>query len=866
MGIQETLKGFFKRLNQSPNTSTYLNNELEPQLQKIIKEVLPASAYNYWHGTNLGKSDTFNKIQKEGFDTKKELVVYLITRINALRISNRKNHNYGSLNNPNRIQESAFQDILKGLLRRDLNLTAQEIYKLLLAFKDSDEKARVSFFHWPVPYVIQQVERKAKKAALSPEMTQILKEILTWNPFANPTKNYYGTDREKIKIKVEKLLFEAENKSGAVAPYSLPEDGLGVYINKTVNDFDTALQDPIFELFHLFLKASASKPSASFLKKSASLIDQIGIVNYKNIVHDFLEVLIQLKVTEITHERGWVSRHFLEEKNNILIKGMIWSLARFHDTKTLNLVARTAERCFKKIPGVGPAAAAVGNACLYVLGNTRGLEGISHLSRLKLKIKQNNTRRLIEKLLSEASEKLGVSVSEIEEMSIPDFDLKKGKLNTLYNDYQFIIQIEDIGKISTIWVKPDGKTQKSIPSFVKDSAILSAKLKKQKATVQKIKKYLTAQRDRIDRIYLDNRTWSYENLSKFYLNHGLVSCIAQKLLWEVRHGNQWQTVYFKEATPLDFEDKAVPLAPDSVLRLWHPCNVSTERVLEWRKKLDNLEVKQPIKQVYREVYILTDAEINTKSYSNRMAAHILKQHQFNALAALRGWKYSLMGAFDNGIDSEMATLNLNAHNLEAQFWINELNTDDAYNDTGIWLYVATDQVRFVNSNREAVDLVDIPPVVFSEVMRNVDLFVGVASVGNDPEWSDNGGLPQYRNYWMDYSFGDLSEIAKTRKTILENLLPRLKINKVSKIEGKYLLVKGKVRQYKIHIGSSNILMEPNDQYLCIVADRSASKAPANVFLPFEGDKGLSLVLSKAFLLAADDKIKDPTILSQIHRK
>lgn len=41
------------------------------------------------------------------------------------------------------------------------------------------------------------------------------------------------------------------------------------------------------------------------------------------------------------------------------------------------------------------------------------------------------------------------------------------------------------------------------------------------------------------------------------------------------------------------------------------------------------------------------------------------------------------------------------------------------------------------------------------------------------------------------------------------------------------------------------------------ADRS------DLYLPFEGDRTLSIILSKAFMLAEDDKIKDPSILSQI---
>ena len=80
----------------------------------------------------------------------------------------------------------------------------------------------------------------------------------------------------------------------------------------------------------------------------------------------------------------------------------------------------------------------------------------------------------------------------------------------------------------------------------------------------------------------------------------------------------------------------------------------------------------------------------------------------------------------------------------------------------------------------------------------------------------------------------------------------------------FLVVRGDLRTYKIHLGSANILMEPNDQYLCIVAEPQPGKTSA-VFLPFEGDARLSLILSKAVLLAADTKIADPTITAQLRR-
>jgi hypothetical protein len=80
------------------------------------------------------------------------------------------------------------------------------------------------------------------------------------------------------------------------------------------------------------------------------------------------------------------------------------------------------------------------------------------------------------------------------------------------------------------------------------------------------------------------------------------------------------------------------------------------------------------------------------------------------------------------------------------------------------------------------------------------------------------------------------------------------------------VVRGDLRTYKIHLGSSNILMEPNDQYLCIVPSRGKAEAgKEKLFLPFEGDQTLAVILSKALMLADDRKIADETIVRQLKR-
>ena len=51
-----------------------------------------------------------------------------------------------------------------------------------------------------------------------------------------------------------------------------------------------------------------------------------------------------------------------------------------------------------------------------------------------------------------------------------------------------------------------------------------------------------------------------------------------------------------------------------------------------------------------------------------------------------------------------------------------------------------------------------------------------------------------------------------------------------------------------------------------VLTQDPQNAGGHVHLPFDGDNMLSLILSKAFLLAHDDKIKDQSIVSQIKNR
>lgn len=570
-----------------------------------------------------------------------------------------------------------------------------------------------------------------------------------------------------------------------------------------------------------------------------------------------------------------------------LLAGLAWVAGMLGDPALTRSLGMMAVSMYRKVPGKGPRAVRVGNACVTALGMIGDEDALGQLALLKVKVKFGGAQAAIDKTLARLAETLGVSRGDLEEMSVPAYGLTEvGRLSQEFGEFNAELTVIDSRSTALSWLREDGKPQKSVPTSVKKD--YAEDLKELTAAKKDIERMLPAIAERLDALYLKRKSWPFKLWRERYLDHPLTGALVRRLLWNfTREGKTVTGVWLNERLvdrlnhPIEVDDA------ETTVSLWHPLHQESSLVLGWRSFLEEWQVVQPFKQVHREVYLLTPAEENTRVYSNRFAAHLLRQHQFHALCAARGWKNQLRLMVDASYPP--ATRWLPEWDLRAEYWIEGAGTEYGEDtlDSGAYRYVATDQVRFYQidasqveahaggggyggggwRNTVAVDpipLEAIDPLVFSEVMRDVDLFVGVGSVGNDPTWLDGGRNELQRGYWQSYSFGELGATALTRKSILEKLIPRLKIAAVCSFEEKFLVVRGKRHSYRIHLGSGNILIMPQDRYLCIVpAQAQVEKAGERLFLPFEGDRTLSLILSKALLLAADDKITDNTILRQL---
>jgi hypothetical protein len=630
--------------------------------------------------------------------------------------------------------------------------------------------------------------------------------------------------------------------------------------------------------------ASGSSPTAKWQKTAQTLIKRLGEAHVQELRLRWLQLADKLRPHPITDQWG-ILRHpsVMEQRNADTLRGLIWLCSDAPDRETAKVLATLAKTFYRKLPGSGPCAPKLANAALLALSTMPEQHGMVQLALLKSRLRTPSAQKQVTAALTRAAERAGVTISELEELLVPTYGLSAvGQYCEQFGDYTAALIIDH--GVSLHFSRADGRKLATIPRELKahyGEAI--AELTKAAADIRSM---LPVQRDRIERSYLQQKRWPVAHWYEHYLNHPLIGTFARRLIWCFTTANTNITGIWHHNQLIAVDGTSIEHLPaETTVTLWHPLESTVAEILAWREWLVVNEIQQPFKQAYREIYLLTDAERLTQHYSNRFAAHILRQHQFNALCAARDWKNQLRLLVDDAYHPAYRLLP--EWGIRAEYWIEGVG--DQYgqdtNATGTFLYVATDQVRFyplttipgsahasgggymqpykTNYDSDPIPLEQIPPLVLSEILRDVDLFVGVASVGNDPTWNDGGSNGHYRDYWQGYAFGDLSETAKTRHAVLERLLPRLKIAPRCHLTERFLVVRGNIRTYKIHLGSGNILMEPNDQYLCIVPARGTAQSDGMRFLPFEGDGTLAVILSKAFLLADDTKITDTSITRQL---
>lgn len=272
---------------------------------------------------------------------------------------------------------------------------------------------------------------------------------------------------------------------------------------------------------------------------------------------------------------------------------------------------------------------------------------------------------------------------------------------------------------------------------------------------------------------------------------------------------------------------SVPIKKGTRLRIAHPHDLlQSGDWAKWQHEAFAAGRVQPFKQMFRELYVVTKQEKASGDKSERYAGQQVQPTQGTALWGTRGWN-TQDGVFKVFYEEEIvASVNFR--------WgaFTPLEVEGLTLDT--ITYSKRDHARNLK-------LADVPPRLFSETMRDVDLVVSVAHAGGvDPEAS--------------------ASTVEMRTSLVRETCQLLGLKNV-RIKGSHVAISGELADYSVHLGSGTVHRMPGGA-LCVVPVHAQHRG--RLFLPFaDDDPRTAEVISKVLLLARDREIQDPTILDQI---
>lgn len=289
------------------------------------------------------------------------------------------------------------------------------------------------------------------------------------------------------------------------------------------------------------------------------------------------------------------------------------------------------------------------------------------------------------------------------------------------------------------------------------------------------------------------------------------------------------------------------MASHDNISLWHPATSTKQKIAEWQGFLVKHKVKQPQRQAFREHYLLTEKEQNELG-SLRFANHFLTTSTLTAVANNARWQFKYVHEGYSFPRIFLPHLKISAQLVcdydsssstvltkEVSF-VNRDNTKTIYNDD-------------FTTNR--VPLSTVPPIIYSEICRQVDLFVSVASVKSisDSEAQQQEFVAQANGIYREIF--ELGGTAAVRKSILEMIGPDVGLRNLN-FDGNWLLINGKVNNYRIHLKTA--LVQNAETLRGLQININLTKSLKATFSPVADDEILYVIIAKALVLQEDSGI------------
>ncbi|WP_395749197.1 DUF4132 domain-containing protein [Prosthecobacter sp.] len=475
-------------------------------------------------------------------------------------------------------------------------------------------------------------------------------------------------------------------------------------------------------LLKLASTQKSGSPSKSYLKQSEALA--ASLPQFTMIMQDILESLGREGPVAVAW-RGFATdmKNLLDEDHTDLLRALIWVCAP-HATLTDSLRDASA-RCATKLKNIGPLCAKIAAACADTLSRQTVETSAASLSMLQSSVKHKNTRKALAKAQTSMAKKAGADWSALEEQHVPDHGFKSG---LRIGSFSVRLGSSASGQPELEWCEDGGVPQRSVPAGLRVTH--PDELQSIKTLLRDVKKTHRAQVLRLERLMCQGRDLSFEIWQEHYLDHPIVGPLTRRLLW--RLGRELIHLHENPATSGSLgasitckalDGRTITASTDMPVRLWHPAELKDDEIEAWQKWTFKNRFIQPFQQALREVLRAEGDAETTEDLRHR--GELLHQGAFAALCRDRGWLYSFHGTpeqFQPCIHHPRA-------NIRGAMTI----TEELYPDgrPGLWLRIVC--VQFYQGTH-LQPLLSVPAVIYSEVMRDVGLFLAASQSTKDSGW------------------------------------------------------------------------------------------------------------------------------------
>jgi hypothetical protein len=537
-------------------------------------------------------------------------------------------------------------------------------------------------------------------------------------------------------------------------------------------------------------------------------------------------------------------QHLFDARNHDVVRGACWAVglaAPPWAARLLGDVALRAAGVSDKVP----------NACLLMLAELGTEDATGELVRLRASVKHQGLLKRVKRALDELAHRAEIPTFELMESAVPTCGLDAaGRKEIAFDGILAKLALGAFGEVDVRWSDPAGAARKAPAGTAGRPARTAVR-----AAEKELAKAVGLERGRLEELLTAERVWPLDRWSARYLAHPITGNLARRLVWSIETKAETFSA-LPDATGGSFlrSDGAVTrvATSDGRVRLWHPLGADERDVAAWRRYVVDRRLRQPFAQAFREVYRV-DAATRVRTSSDRFAGHLLHYQTLFALLKERRWATNYLGPWDRGYDGE-GRRDFEWVGVRAIFRFGQLDEGDV-GQLPVRL-CATKNVTFVRSrdaHAKPLALGEVPAIVLSEALRDVDLFVSLSSIATakaDMSWDDPALaplLPRRERHPDDAT-------TRTRRAVLEHVLPRLPVAERCRIDDAALLVRGDRAVYRIDIATGRVRAASAELVLAETALPPLESSA--LFLPVEEDAILHRVLRSALLLARDREMGD----------